>query len=51
LFYLFSGKSEAEIQLKLAESEHTSAGVTALHEVSTSSFIIAGLELEDQQYV
>jgi len=38
--------------LKLAEdeSQHASVGITALHEVSTCSFIAAALELEDQQY-
>jgi hypothetical protein len=38
--------------LKLAEdeSQRASAGITALHEVSACSFIVAGLELEDQQY-
>ena len=38
--------------MKLAEdeSQDASVGIIALHEVSTCSFIVAGLELEDQQY-
>jgi hypothetical protein len=42
-----------EICLKLAEEEakRTSGGELSLHEVSASSFIVADLDLEDQQYV
>ncbi|KAF7330698.1 hypothetical protein MSAN_02447900 [Mycena sanguinolenta] len=42
---------EAEVKLKFAEEEQVSAarGVPSLHDVSPSSFIYAGLDLEEQQ--
>ncbi|KAF7335852.1 hypothetical protein MSAN_02331700 [Mycena sanguinolenta] len=43
--------TEAEVKLKFAEEEQVSAarGVPSLHDVSPSSFIYAGLDLEEQQ--
>jgi hypothetical protein len=43
--------TEAEVRLKFAQEEEEEAknGVPALHEVTPSSFITAGLELEEQQ--
>ncbi|KAF7342850.1 CxC2 domain-containing protein [Mycena sanguinolenta] len=46
-----SGLTEAEVKLQFAteEEEEAKKGFPALHEVSRSGFITAGLELEDQQ--
>ncbi|KAJ7795036.1 hypothetical protein B0H14DRAFT_2532632 [Mycena olivaceomarginata] len=46
-----TGLTEAEVRLKFAQEEEEEAknGVPALHEVTPSSFITAGLELEEQQ--
>jgi hypothetical protein len=46
-----SARSEADIRHKLfvAESDLAEQGIPSIHEVSPCSFIIAGLELEDQQ--
>ncbi|KAJ6467014.1 hypothetical protein C8R45DRAFT_1106429 [Mycena sanguinolenta] len=43
--------TEAQVHLKLTEEEEASmaSGVPSLHDVSPSSFIYAGLELEEQQ--
>lgn len=43
--------TEAEVLLRFTEEEATSAGkgVPSIHEVSLSSLIAAGLEVEDQQ--
>ena len=45
------GMSEADVRLQLAQEEANRAamGVPSLHEVSASSFIVAALDLEDQQ--
>jgi hypothetical protein len=45
------GMTEAEVRLKFAadEEEEAKRGVPALHDVTPSSFIAAGLELEEQQ--
>ncbi|KAF7341816.1 hypothetical protein MSAN_02036600 [Mycena sanguinolenta] len=45
------GLTEAEVKLQFAteEEEEAKKGFPALHEVSRSGFITAGLELEDQQ--
>ncbi|KAJ7768836.1 hypothetical protein B0H16DRAFT_1716037 [Mycena metata] len=44
-------KSEADVLLAMEkeEEERTKAGVPSIHSVSPSSFIAAGLEVEDQQ--
>jgi hypothetical protein len=39
------------LQFATEEAEEAKKGGPALHEVTPSSFIVAGLELEDQQYV
>ncbi|KAK7055626.1 CxC2 domain-containing protein [Favolaschia claudopus] len=46
-----SALKEADVRLKLAEEEAADAarGVPSLHDVSPSSFVHNGLELEDQQ--
>ncbi|KAF7345205.1 CxC2 domain-containing protein [Mycena sanguinolenta] len=46
-----TGMTEAEVRLKFAteEEEEAKRGTPPLHEVTPSSFITAGLELEDQQ--
>jgi hypothetical protein len=43
--------TESEVRLKFAteEEEEAKNGVPALHEVTPSSFVTAGLELEGQQ--
>ncbi|KAF7377196.1 CxC2 domain-containing protein [Mycena sanguinolenta] len=43
--------TEAEVKLKFAEEEQAAAvkGVPAVHDVSPSSFIYAGLDLEEEQ--
>lgn len=48
-----SGLTEADIRLAFAkeEEEQAAKGIPAIHEVSPSTFIIAGLDLEEQQYV
>ncbi|KAJ7851559.1 hypothetical protein B0H13DRAFT_2360051 [Mycena leptocephala] len=45
------GLTEMEVRLQFAteEAEEAKKGVPALHEVTPSSFITAGLELEDEQ--
>lgn len=45
------GMTESEVRLKFAteEEEEAKNGVPALHEVTPSSFVTAGLELEGQQ--
>ncbi|KAF7375725.1 CxC2 domain-containing protein [Mycena sanguinolenta] len=45
------GMTEAEVRLKFAteEEEEAKKGIPALHEVTPSSFVAAGLELEEQQ--
>ncbi|KAJ7448160.1 hypothetical protein FB451DRAFT_1343347 [Mycena latifolia] len=45
------GLTEAQVRLQFSEeeAERVEKGVPALHDVSPSSFIYAGLELEDQQ--
>ncbi|KAJ6461615.1 hypothetical protein DFH09DRAFT_1114237, partial [Mycena vulgaris] len=45
------GLTEAQVLLKFSEEEKTRAeeGVPGIHDVSPSSFIAAGLEVEDQQ--
>ncbi|KAF8183260.1 hypothetical protein K438DRAFT_1766936 [Mycena galopus ATCC 62051] len=45
------GMTEAEVLLKLEqeEAERVAAGVPSIHRVSPSSFISAGLEVEDEQ--
>jgi len=49
--YVIIGPSEADVRLQLAEDEATQAamGVPSLHKVSASSFMVAALDLEDQQ--
>ncbi|KAK7052722.1 CxC2 domain-containing protein [Favolaschia claudopus] len=46
-----TGLTEMEVRLQFAKEEEDEAkrGNSALHEVSPSSFVAAGLELEDQQ--
>ncbi|KAJ7164821.1 hypothetical protein C8R43DRAFT_1122699 [Mycena crocata] len=46
-----SGLTEAQVRLQLSQEEQelAASGVPSLHDVSPSSFIYAGLELEDQQ--
>ncbi|KAK7013942.1 CxC2 domain-containing protein [Favolaschia claudopus] len=46
-----SALKEADVRLRLAEGEAASVerGVPALHDVSPSTFIFAGLDLEDEQ--
>ncbi|KAJ7789818.1 hypothetical protein B0H14DRAFT_3502546 [Mycena olivaceomarginata] len=45
-----TGLTEAEVRLKFAqEEEEAKNGISALHEVMPGSFIMAGLELEEQQ--
>ncbi|KAJ7830049.1 hypothetical protein B0H14DRAFT_2366095 [Mycena olivaceomarginata] len=46
-----SGLTEGDVRLQFAneEAEEAKSGAAALHEVTPSSFIVAGLELEDQQ--
>ncbi|KII83424.1 hypothetical protein PLICRDRAFT_180503 [Plicaturopsis crispa FD-325 SS-3] len=46
-----SGISEADVRLKLAEedAEAASIGVPTAHAVTAASFVVAGLEIEDQQ--
>ena len=46
-----SGITEAEVKLKFAEEELASAarGVPSVHNVSPSSFVYAGLDLEEEQ--
>ncbi|KAJ6499891.1 hypothetical protein DFH09DRAFT_945023 [Mycena vulgaris] len=48
---VFHGLTEAQVLLKFSEEEKTRAeeGVPGIHDVSPSSFIAAGLEVEDQQ--
>jgi hypothetical protein len=50
---LHIGLTQADIQHRLfkEEADLVDSGVLSLHEVSPCSFIIAGLELEEQQYV
>ncbi|KAJ7481682.1 hypothetical protein FB451DRAFT_1444162 [Mycena latifolia] len=45
------GLTEAQVRLQFTEEEaaRTAKGVPSLHDVSPSSFIYAGLDLEDQQ--
>ncbi|KAJ7160837.1 hypothetical protein C8R46DRAFT_1164534 [Mycena filopes] len=45
------GITEAQVRLQFAEEEaaNTARGVPALHDVSPSTFVFAGLELEDEQ--
>lgn len=45
------GMTEAALRLQLTEEEEANAaqGVPALHDVSPSSFIYAGLNIEEQQ--
>jgi hypothetical protein len=45
------GLTESEVRLQFAQEEEEEAkqGLPALHEVTPSSFVAAGLELEDQQ--
>lgn len=49
--WVIIGLSEADVQLQLAQEEADQAamGVPSLHEVSASLFIVAALDLEDQQ--
>lgn len=48
-----SGLSEKDIQLQLAQEEEAAlkAGTLPLHDVSPVEFIVAGLDLEESQYV
>jgi hypothetical protein len=48
-----AGLTEMEVRLQFAteEAEEAKKGVPALHEVTLSSFITVGLELEDEQCV
>jgi len=48
-----SGTTLADVRLELANDEEQAAraGVLSAHEVSASSFVDAGLEIEDQQCV
>jgi hypothetical protein len=39
------------LQFEKEEAERVEGGVPGIHSVSPSSFIAAGLEVEDQQYV
>jgi hypothetical protein len=39
------------LQFSEEESKHTDLGMPTLHDVSPSSFIYAGLELEEEQYI
>lgn len=45
------GLTEAQIRLQFSQEEeqHVQAGVPSVHDVSPSSFLWAGLQLEDQQ--
>jgi hypothetical protein len=45
--------TEAEVLLTFEkeEAEHVRLGVPSIHSVSAASFIAAGLEVEDKQYV
>ncbi|KII87536.1 hypothetical protein PLICRDRAFT_113331, partial [Plicaturopsis crispa FD-325 SS-3] len=47
-----SGLTEADVRLNLAQhdAELAAAGAPSLHNVSPSGFIVAGLDLEEQQY-
>ncbi|KAJ7803066.1 hypothetical protein B0H14DRAFT_3487810 [Mycena olivaceomarginata] len=46
-----SGLNEGDMRLQFAieEAEEAKSGAAALHKVTPSSFIVAGLELKDQQ--
>ncbi|KAJ6467623.1 hypothetical protein C8R47DRAFT_942443, partial [Mycena vitilis] len=46
-----TGLTEMDVRLQFAteEAEEAKGGVPALHEVTPSSFVVAGLDLEDQQ--
>jgi hypothetical protein len=50
---IFAAITEADVLLKLEEeeAERVNAGVPGIHSVSPSSFVTAGLEVEDQQCV
>jgi hypothetical protein len=45
--------TEQDVRLQFAteEAEEAKKGGPMLHEVTPSGFVVAGLELEDQQYV
>jgi hypothetical protein len=47
------GLTEADVRLQLAqeEAEQVIRGIPAIHDVTLSAFILAGLELEELQYV
>jgi hypothetical protein len=42
-------EAEVLLQFEKEEAEHVKAGVPGIHSVSPSSFVAAGLEVEDQQ--
>jgi hypothetical protein len=46
-----AGMTEAQVRLKFSEEEAAAAakGLPSLHDVSPSSFVYVGLELEDEQ--
>lgn len=48
-----SGLTQKDVQLKLAEAEaaERSSGAPLISDVSPSSFVILGLEVEDLQFV
>lgn len=48
-----SGATEADVRLNFAklEAEQVARGIPTIHDVSPSTFIMAGLDLEEQQCV
>jgi hypothetical protein len=50
---LLTAMTESQVRKELAEeeTERLSGGETALHEMSASSWLILGLELENDQWV
>ncbi len=51
--FLFSGATEHDVRLELVreEADSDARGELAIHDVSPSAFITAGLDLEEQQWV
>jgi hypothetical protein len=49
----FSGLTEAQVRLQFSKEEDAeiARGVPSVHDVSPSSFVAAGLDLEEEQYV
>jgi hypothetical protein len=48
-----AGLTEAQVRLQFTKEEaaEVACGLPALHDVSASSFVTAGLDLEEEQYV